>query len=84
MKVAVYLRDEFEDEVRNRLAQSIDGDLETKRLANRDEIKSFFGLHGEAWRGVLDELITPPEGDAAADLDDLLGEAPADDLEDLI
>ena len=82
MKVAVYLRDEFDDEVRNRLAQSIDGDFGTKRLANRDEIKSFFGLHGEAWRGVLDELITP-DNESAALLDDLLGDA-SDPLEDLI
>jgi hypothetical protein len=81
VKVAVYLRDEFDDEDRRRIGVAIDGDLDGERLAKRDEIKDFFSLHGEAWRGALNSLVPPREEEEPADDGPVQEEL---DLEDLI
>lgn len=53
MKVAVYLREVFTDADREQIAVVNDG-ARLERLADRDEIKEFYGMYGNQWRAVLE------------------------------
>lgn len=68
MKVAVYLRDEFTDAHREQLAVINDG-ARLDRLADRDEIKEFYGQYGSQWKAVLEQKFSEY---VSQDLEDLI------------
>lgn len=72
MKVNIYETVEVSDEQRVQMAAVLDGTGAKKRIANREEIKSFVWSNGQNWEAALDNAYTgEPEPDDQDD-DDLI------------